>query len=64
MRIEASRPTRFRTRIIAVVSRQHLDAAGINEIRFAKTPAEAVDLALSLARGGETGKTIEREFRS
>jgi hypothetical protein len=62
MRIEASRPTRFRTRII-VVSRT-LDAAGINEIRFAKTPAEAVDLALSLAPGGETGKTIEREFRS
>src|SRR5207253_4956463 len=27
----------------------HLDEAGINEIRFAKTPAEAVDLALSLA---------------
>jgi uncharacterized protein (TIGR00725 family) len=43
---------------------KHLDEAGINEIRFAKTPAEAVDIALSLAPSGETGKTIEREFRS
>ncbi len=43
---------------------KHLDEAGINEIRFAKTPAEAVDLALSLALGAETGKTVEREFRS
>ena len=43
---------------------KHLDEAGINEIRFAKTPAEAVDIALALAPGGETGKTIEREFRS
>jgi len=43
---------------------KHLDEAGVNEIRFAKTPAEAVDIALSLAPGGETGKTIEREFRS
>src|SRR2546421_320677 len=43
---------------------KHLDEAGINEIRFAKTPAEAVDLALSLAPGAETGKMVEREFRS
>jgi hypothetical protein len=32
--------------------------------RFAKTPAEAVDLALSLAPAAETGKTVERTFRS
>jgi len=43
---------------------KHLDEAGINELRFAKTPTEAVDLALSLAPGAETGKTVEREFRS
>ena len=43
---------------------KHLDEAGVNELRYAKTPAEAVDLALSLAPGAETGKTIEREFRS
>jgi hypothetical protein len=33
-------------------------------LRFAKTPAEAVDLALSLAPGAETSKTVEREIRS
>src|SRR6266581_867048 len=43
---------------------KHLDEAGINEIRFAKTPAEAVDIALSLAPSAETGKSAEREFRS
>jgi uncharacterized protein (TIGR00725 family) len=43
---------------------KHLDEGGTNELHFAKTPAEAVDIALSLAPGGETGKTIEREFRS
>ena len=43
---------------------KHLDEAGINEIRFAKTPAEAVDIALSLAPSAETGKAVEREFRS
>jgi uncharacterized protein (TIGR00725 family) len=43
---------------------KHLDEVGINELRFAKTPAEAVELALSLAPGADTGKTIEREFRS
>ena len=43
---------------------KHLDEAGTSELRFAKTPAEAVDLALSLAPGAETGKTVEREFRS
>jgi len=43
---------------------KHLDEGGTNELHFAKTPAEAVDLALSLAPGGETGKTIEREFKS
>src|SRR6267378_3550788 len=41
---------------------KHLDEGGTNELHFAKTPAEAVDLALSLAPRGETGKTIEREF--
>ncbi|TME86024.1 MAG: TIGR00725 family protein [Chloroflexi bacterium] len=43
---------------------KHLDEAGINEIRFAKTPAEAVDIALSLAPSAETGKSAEREFRT
>ncbi|HEV8670670.1 MAG TPA: TIGR00725 family protein [Candidatus Limnocylindria bacterium] len=43
---------------------KHLDEAGTSELRFATTPAEAVDLALSLAPGAETGKTVEREFRS
>jgi len=43
---------------------KHLDEAGTNEIRFAKTPAEAVEIALALAPGGESGKTVEREFKS
>ncbi len=43
---------------------KHLDEAGTSELHFAKTPAEAVGLALALAPGAETGKTIEREFRS
>ena len=43
---------------------KHLDEAGTSELHYAKTPAEAVELALSLAPGGESGKTIEREFRS
>jgi uncharacterized protein (TIGR00725 family) len=43
---------------------KHLDEAGINELRYAKTPADAVELALSLAPMAERGKTIEREFRS
>jgi hypothetical protein len=43
---------------------KHLDEAGTAELHYAKTPAEAVDLALSLAPGAETGKTVEREFKS
>jgi len=43
---------------------KHLDEGGTAELHYAKTPAEAVDLALSLAPGSETGKMIEREFRS
>jgi len=43
---------------------KHLDEAGTSELHYAKTPAEAVDLALSLAPGAETGKTVEREFKS
>ena len=43
---------------------KHLDEGGTAELHYANTPAEAVDLALSLAPRGETGKTIEREFRS
>jgi hypothetical protein len=43
---------------------KHLDEGGTSELRFATTPAEAVDLALSLAPGAETGKNAEREFRS
>jgi hypothetical protein len=43
---------------------KHLDEAGTSELHFANTPAEAVDLALSLAPGAETGKAVEREFKS
>ena len=43
---------------------KHLDEAGTAELHYAKTPADAVDLALSLAPGAETGKTVEREFKS
>src|SRR5438552_12866111 len=43
---------------------KHLHEAGINEIRFAKTPAEAVEIALSLGSSAATGKVVEREFRS
>jgi uncharacterized protein (TIGR00725 family) len=43
---------------------KHLDEAATSELHFANTPAAAVDLALSLAPGAETGKTVEREFRS
>jgi uncharacterized protein (TIGR00725 family) len=43
---------------------KHLDEARTSVLHYAKTPAEAVDLALSLAPGAETGETIEREFRS
>jgi uncharacterized protein (TIGR00725 family) len=43
---------------------KHLDEVGTSELRFAKTPSEAVDLALTLAHRGESGKTAEREFRS
>ncbi len=43
---------------------KHLDEAGIAELHFAKTPAEAVDLALELAASATAEKTAEREFRS
>src|SRR5882672_8878467 len=43
---------------------KHLDESGSATLHFASTPEEAVDIALSLAPGAETGKTIEREFRS
>ncbi len=46
-------------------SRLVLEAAGIAELHYAKTPAKAVDLALSLAtpRQGDA-RPAEREFRS
>jgi hypothetical protein len=44
---------------------KHLEEAGIAELHFAKTPEEAVELALELAaRGRDTARVIEREFKS
>ncbi len=44
---------------------KHLDEAGIAELHFAKTPAEAVDLALELAAHAPDGaRAGEREFKS
>ena len=44
---------------------KHLDEAGIAELHFAKTPAEAVDLAHRLAAGPEASpKGAKREFQS
>jgi hypothetical protein len=44
---------------------KHLDEAGIAELHFAKTPEEAVDLALSLAAHGHgDSRAVERELRS
>ena len=42
---------------------KHLEEAGRSELRFAKTPAEAVDLALRLAAGG-SGPGGLNEYRS
>ena len=42
---------------------KHLDEAHRATLNFAKTPAEAVDLALQLARDGNTGDP-SKEFRS
>src|SRR5213593_1818507 len=42
---------------------KHLDEAHRATLYFAKTPAEAVDLALQLAQGGNTGDP-SKEFRS
>ena len=42
---------------------KHLDEAHRATLYFAKTPAEAVDLALQLAKGGNTGDP-SKEFRS
>ena len=42
---------------------KHLDEAHRATLHFAKTPAEAVDLAIHLARGGNTGDP-SKEFRS
>ena len=42
---------------------KHLDEANRAELHFAKTPAEAVDLALKLARSG-AGSDRTKEFRS
>jgi uncharacterized protein (TIGR00725 family) len=42
---------------------KHLDEARRATLHFAKTPAEAVDLALRLARGGTAGDPT-KEFRS
>jgi len=44
---------------------KHLDEAGIAELHFAKTPAEAVDLAHRLAAGPEARpQGAKREFQS
>jgi hypothetical protein len=46
-------------------SGKHLEEAGIAELHFAKTPEEAVDLALELAATGrDTARVVEREFKS
>jgi len=42
---------------------KHLDEAHRATLHFAKTPGEAVDLALLLARGGDAGDP-SKEFRS
>src|SRR5687767_8190073 len=42
---------------------KHLEEAHRSELHFAKTPAEAVDLALKLARSG-TGADPRREFET
>jgi uncharacterized protein (TIGR00725 family) len=42
---------------------KHLEEGHRSELHFAKTPAEAVDLALSLARSG-TGADPRREFET
>src|SRR5437899_5899367 len=41
---------------------KHLGEAGTNAIRFAKTPAAAVDMAFALAERGQTGRDSEREY--
>jgi uncharacterized protein (TIGR00725 family) len=44
---------------------KHLEEGGIAELHFAKTPEEAVDLAISLAAHGYgDSPAVEREFRS
>ena len=44
---------------------KHLDEAGIAELHYAKTPAEAVELALKLAGQGQDAPRVgEREFKS
>lgn len=46
-------------------SGKHLEEAGIAELHFAKTPEEAVDLALALAaKGRDAARAVEREFKS
>jgi hypothetical protein len=46
-------------------SGKHLEEAGIAELHFAKTPEEAVNLALELAATGrDTARVVEREFKS
>jgi hypothetical protein len=42
---------------------KHLDEAHRATLHFAKTPTEAVELALQLAKGGNTGDP-SKEFRS
>jgi uncharacterized protein (TIGR00725 family) len=46
-------------------SGKHLEEAGIAELHFAKTPEEAVDLALALAaKGRDAARAVDREFKS
>jgi uncharacterized protein (TIGR00725 family) len=42
---------------------KHLDEGGTNELRFAKTTAEAVDLARARGRNGKIGRTRVPELR-
>ena len=44
---------------------KHLDEARIAELHYANTPAEAVELALTLAgQGQDVARVVEREFKS
>jgi uncharacterized protein (TIGR00725 family) len=53
-----------RIRSVAYEGGKHLEEAGIAELRYARTPREAVDLALELAReDSRATRGGQREFR-